>query len=75
MKISGDDILVIKVSLQLLVVSWWIGAVTALISFLIPVYNHHILVAGFGWLIILGSTILIIYEIRRIKEEDKQTKL
>jgi len=75
MKISGDDILLIKVSLQLLIVSWWIGAVTALISFLIPIYNYHILVAGFGWSIILGSTIFIIYEIRRIKEEDKQTKL
>jgi len=75
MKISEDEILVIKVSLQLLIVSWWMGAATALISFLIPVYNYHILVAGFGWSIILGSTILLIYEIRRIKEEDKKTKL
>lgn len=74
MRISEGDKLV-TMSLQLLIVSWWIGAVTALMSFLIPIYNHHILVGGFGWAIILGSTILIVYEIRRIKEEDKKTKL
>jgi hypothetical protein len=66
--------LVTKISLQLLIVSWWIGASIALASFLIPVYNHHIIVAFIGWSIIVGSTILIIYEIKKIKEEDRKTK-
>jgi hypothetical protein len=67
--------LVTKISLQLLIVSWWIGASIALASFLIPVYNYHIIVAFIGWSIIVGSTILIIYEIKKIKEEDRKTKL
>ena len=66
--------LVTKISLQLLIVSWWIGASIAITSFLIPVYNYHIIVAFIGWSIIVGSTILIIYEIKKIKQEDRKTK-
>jgi hypothetical protein len=51
-----------------------LGAATALFSFLLPIYIHHIIVAGIGWSIISISTILIIYEIKKIKEEDKRTK-
>jgi hypothetical protein len=66
--------LVIRFNLQILIISWWIGAAIALFSFLIPVYIHHIIVATTGWVIILASTILIIYEIKKIKAEDKKTK-
>jgi hypothetical protein len=51
-----------------------LGAATALFSFLLPIYTHHIIIGGIGWSIISISTILIIYEIKRIKEEDKRTK-
>jgi hypothetical protein len=66
--------LVGRVNLQILIISWWLGAATALFSFLLPIYVHHIIVAGIGWSIISISTILIIYEIKKIKEEDKRTK-
>jgi hypothetical protein len=51
-----------------------LGAATALLSFLLQIYTHHIIVGGIGWSIIFVSTILIIYEIKKIKEEDKRTK-
>ena len=60
--------------LQSLIISWWIGAIIALISFLLPVYIHYIIVGAVGWSIIFSSTILIVYEIKKIKEEDKRTK-
>ena len=63
-----------RINLQILIISWWLGAATALFSFLLPIYIHHIIVAGIGWSIISISTILIIYEIKKIKEEDKRTK-
>jgi hypothetical protein len=50
-----------------------VGAAIALFSFLLPVYIHYIIIGIIGWSIILTSTILIIYEIKKIKEEDKRT--
>jgi 4-hydroxybenzoate polyprenyltransferase len=66
--------LVIRINLQILVISWWIGAAVALFSFFLPVYIHHITIGIIGWSIIILSTILIIYEIKKIKEEDKRAK-
>ena len=65
--------MVIRINLQILVISWWLGAAIALFSFLLPVYIHYIIIGIIGWSIILTSTILIIYEIKKIKEEDKRT--
>ncbi|MGD1835865.1 MAG: hypothetical protein ACPKQO_09105 [Nitrososphaeraceae archaeon] len=64
-----------KINLQLLIIFWWIGAGIALISFLLPIYIHYIIIAGIGWIIILSSTILIVYEIKKIKEEDNNDKI
>ena len=69
-----NNLLVIRFNLQILIISWWIGAAIALFSFLIPVYIHYLIVGIMGWIIILSSTILIIYEIKKIKAEDKKTK-
>ena len=68
------NLLGIRFNLQILIISWWIGAAIALFSFLIPVYIHYLIVGIMGWIIILSSTILIIYEIKKIKAEDKKTK-
>jgi hypothetical protein len=68
------SLLVIRFNLQILIISWWIGAAIALFSFLIPVYIHYLIVGIIGWTIILSSTVLIIYEIKKIKAEDKKTK-
>ena len=64
-----------KINLQFLIICWWIGAGLAIISFLLPIYIHHIIIAGTGWMIILSSTILIVYEIKKIKEEDNNNKI
>lgn len=65
----------IRASLQTLIIIWWLGAVTAAISLLIPLYSVYLLVGSIGWAVVLSTTALIIYEIKRIKEEDKKKQL
>ena len=65
----------IRVSLQTLIIIWWLGAVTAAVSLLIPHYSVYLLVGSIGWAVVLSTTALIIYEIKRIKEEDKKKQL
>jgi 4-hydroxybenzoate polyprenyltransferase len=64
-----------RISLQTLIIIWWLGAVTAAISLLIPLYSAYLIVGSVGWAVVLSSTALIIYEIKRIKEEDKKKQL
>lgn len=64
-----------RISLQTLIIIWWLGAVTAAISLLIPLYSAYLIVGSVGWAVVLSTTALIIYEIKRIKEEDKKKQL
>jgi FtsH-binding integral membrane protein len=61
-----------RASLQILIVIWWIGAAIASIAIIFHKYEQYALVGTIGWIITISSTALIIYEIRRIKEEDKE---
>ncbi len=65
----------IRISLQTLIIIWWLGAVTAAISLLIPLYFAYLIIGSVGWAVVLSTTALIIYEIKRIKEEDKKKQL
>jgi hypothetical protein len=65
----------VRISLQTLIIIWWLGAVTAAISLLIPLYAAYVIVGSTGWSVVLSTTALIIYEIKRIKEEDKKKQL
>ncbi|HET7149228.1 MAG TPA: hypothetical protein VFI73_12090 [Candidatus Nitrosopolaris sp.] len=65
----------IRLSLQALIIIWWLGAVTAAISLLIPLYSYYLMIGSIGWAIVLSTTGLIIYEMKRIKEEDKKKQL
>ena len=61
-----------RASLQILIVIWWIGAAIASIAIVFHKSEQYALVGTTGWIITISSTALIIYEIRRIKEEDKE---
>jgi hypothetical protein len=49
-----------------------VGAIAAGSALSFPIYQHYLTVGIVGWTIIGVSTGLIIYEIKRIKEEDKK---
>jgi FtsH-binding integral membrane protein len=61
-----------RASLQILIVIWWIGASIAAIAIIFHKYEQYALIGTTGWIITIASTALIIYEIKRIKEEDKE---
>lgn len=58
--------------LYLLIVTWWAGAITAGLALLIPYYSNYLAVAAVGWITVLVSTGLILYEMRKIKAEDRK---
>ena len=64
-----------RINLQILIIIWWIGAGIAASDFLIRIYEIYVIIGIAGWFIISISTVLIINEIRRIKEEDKKKGL
>ena len=70
-KISEDKGM-FRASLQILIVIWWIGAGIATIAIIFHKYEQYALIGTTGWIITIASTALIIYEIKRIKEEDKE---
>ena len=60
-----------RASLQILIIIWWVGAGIASIAIVIHRYEQYTIIGTAGW-IMIASTALIIYEIKRIKEEDKE---
>ena len=58
--------------LYVLVVTWFIGAAVAGLALLIPDYWVYVAVGAAGWITVCGSSALIIYEIKRIRAEDKK---
>jgi hypothetical protein len=64
-----------KINLQILIIFWWVGAIAAGSALSFPIYQHYLTVGTVGWTIIGVTTGLIIYEIKRIKEEDKKKNI
>lgn len=64
-----------KSNLQTLIVIWWVGAALAGISLLIPLYDFYLIVGITGWIIMLISTSLIIYMIKKIKNVNQGKEL
>ena len=64
-----------KSNLQALIIVWWIGAALAGISLIIPVYTIYLVVGLSGWTIMLITTSLIIYKIKKFKREDQNKEL
>jgi hypothetical protein len=62
----------IRINLQILIVIWWIGAATSSIALLIGVYEHYLIIGIAGWMTVITTTTLIVYEIKQIKKEDKE---
>jgi uncharacterized membrane protein len=62
----------VRISLQILIIIWWLGAATATGALLTHIYGHYLIIGIVGWTTIIITTTLIVYEIKKIKEEDKK---
>ncbi|HEX7274580.1 MAG TPA: hypothetical protein VF248_03110 [Nitrososphaeraceae archaeon] len=61
-----------SINLQILIVLWWIGAIVAGLSLLIPQYNYYLIVGSLGWITVVIASGLIIYAIKRNNKESQR---
>lgn len=56
----------------MLILVWWAGAGIATVAIFMPIYGDYLLIGGAGWSIVVVTTALIFFEMRRIRAEDKK---
>ncbi len=57
----------VRISLQTLIIIWWLGVLTAAISLFTPIYSAYVIIGSIGWAVVLSTTTLTIYEIKEDK--------
>jgi FtsH-binding integral membrane protein len=60
------------VHIYILIAIWCAGIATALAAIFMPVYNTYVIVGSVGWITVAASSGLILYEIKRIRAEDRK---
>jgi hypothetical protein len=65
-------VIVFSINLPVLIVLWWIGAIVAGLSLLIPQYTHYLIAGSLGWITVVIASGLIIYAIKRNNEESQR---
>ena len=61
--------------IYILIAIWCGGIATAALAIFIPVYTTFVMVGAAGWITVATSTGLILYEIKRIRAEDRKKEL
>jgi hypothetical protein len=61
--------------IYILVTIWFAGIVTTGIALLFEDYSNYAAVGTAGWTIVVASTGMIFYEIKRIRSEDRKKEL
>jgi hypothetical protein len=54
---------------------WFAGAAVAGGALFIPIYNNYVIVGAIGWITISASSALILYEMKRIRAEDRKKEM
>jgi len=64
--------MVFYINLQILIILWWIGAIVAGLSLLIPQYIYFFIVGSVGWITVVIASGLIIHAIKRNDKESQR---
>lgn len=64
--------IVFYINLQILIILWWIGAIVAGLSLLIPQYMYFLIVGSVGWITVVIASGLIIHAIKRNDKESQR---
>jgi hypothetical protein len=59
-------------NVYILVIVWFVGAAVAGFALFSPDYSVYLVAGITGWVTVGGATAFIIYEIKRIRSEDKK---
>ena len=58
--------------IYILIAIWCAGIATAAGAIFVPVYENFVIVGAIGWVTVAASSGLILYEIKRIRAEDRK---
>ncbi|HEX2106547.1 MAG TPA: hypothetical protein VHF28_02340 [Nitrososphaera sp.] len=61
--------------IHLLVTIWFVGLATTGIALLLEDYSNYAVVGTAGWTIVVASSGMIFYEIKRIRSEDRKKEM
>jgi uncharacterized iron-regulated membrane protein len=61
--------------IYILIAIWFAGIATAGMALFMPVYSDYLVVGAAGWTTVATSTGLLLYEIKRIRAEDRNKEL
>ncbi len=61
--------------IYILIAIWFAGIATAGIALFMPKYSDYLVVAATGWITVAASTGLLLFEIKRIRAEDRKKEL
>lgn len=61
--------------IYILIAIWFAGIAIAGVALFIPDYSYYLIVGVAGWITVATSTCLILYEIKRIRAEDRKKEL
>lgn len=64
--------IVFSISLPVLIILWWVGAIVAGLSLLIPQYTYYVIAGSLGWITVVIASGLIIYAIKRNNKESQR---
>lgn len=63
-----------SINLPILIILWWVGAIIAGISLLIPQYNYYLIGGSLGWITVVITSGLIIYAIKGNNKKSQKNK-
>lgn len=61
--------------IYILIAIWCAGIAAAAAAIFMPVYETYVIVGAAGWITVAVSSGLILYEIKRIRAEDRKKEL
>ena len=61
--------------IYILVAIWFAGIATAGIALLLEDYSDYVAIGTAGWTIVVASSGMIIYEIKRIRSDDRKKEI
>lgn len=61
--------------IYILIAIWVAGIATAALAIFIPDYSTYVIVGAAGWVTVAASSGLVLYEIKRIRAEDRKKEL
>jgi FtsH-binding integral membrane protein len=61
--------------IYILVTIWFVGLTTTGVALLLQNYSNYAIVGTVGWTIVVASSGMIFYEIKKIRSEDKKKEM